>query len=157
MLRTTIAVVALCYTLSVGAVDIQEDRFDGSTRIVGGAPASEGQPGLTMLAVIRRGKLSTLSLGIHSHSEEWKYLHCNTTKWLVNGRPYVLPQPKHDGSVSAYGVSEFMWSKLTFAQLKRLSIAESMEYKVCNDEANVDQEGLDNIQDFAIAIENALK
>lgn len=156
-MRWIFGVVCFALVSVASAQSVEVDRFTGVTKIRDTVPGGQWNPSLMLSAMIKGGRVQSLSIGIVSQSDEWKYLKCNNTHWLLNGKPLPLPQPDYDGDVlQAGGVMEFMWTPVTLAQLKRISVAESFEYKICSDEVTVDAEGLESLQDFSVAVEAAL-
>ena len=75
-------------------------------------------------------------------------------RWLVDGRPFSLPDATHDGSVSQFGgVHEHISiSPVTMAQIESLARAKKVEWKVCNDEYTATVEELDDLRNFLIKL-----
>ncbi|GAA0715203.1 hypothetical protein [Dokdonella soli] len=152
-----VAALFLCHAAIAREPYITYDKFEGVTKIIGGAPQKEGSPGLTFLAVVKNKKLRELTMGVDSKSDEWRYLKCRSLAWLINGKRVVVGEPEYDGDVGYKGVYEHLYVNLSRHLLQQMSVASSIEYKVCNDEIAVTDEGLENIQDFALSVDDALR
>lgn len=137
---------------------IKEDRFEGTTQIISGAPLDGDKPGLQFLAVLKGKHLQGADLGVFSHSDDWRYLKCRSLHFLVDGKPLQLPQAKYDGDVGYAGhVTENFWMHVGMATYRQLAKAGSIEYKVCNDEMAVSEEGMLNLRGFVRAVEERTK
>jgi hypothetical protein len=141
-----------------GAPFIQDDRFEGTTKIISGAPLKEDQPGLQFLAVLKGKRITELDLGVNSHTEGWRYIKCRSMRFLVDGKPLPLPAADWDGDVGYAGyVNEYFWMHVSMATYRRLVKAELIEYKICNDEMAVSEEGMENLRGFVSTVEARTK
>lgn len=141
-----------------GAPFIQDDRFEGTTKVISGAPLNENQPGLQFLAVLKGKRIAELDFGVISHTEGWRYLKCRSMRFLVDGKAFPLPAATWDGDVGYAGlVNEYFWMRVSMSTYRRLVKAESIEYKVCNDEMTVSEEGMQNLRGFVSAVEERTK
>lgn len=81
-------------------------------------------------------------LTFHVSGSGWRYLRCNQTALLVDGKPFSVGKVEHDGRVGTGYVLEFLSIAIPTAALRQLGNAKTVEYKICNDEYRLDDADL---------------
>lgn len=73
----------------------------------------------------------------------WEYLKCHGVDALVDGKPFPMPPPRHDGS-TIYGslVHESIRIEPTWAEFSRIAAAKTVEFRVCTTEIKVPEKRL---------------
>jgi len=80
-------------------------------------------------------KISKPAIVLTTSSREWKYLRCNTTYWLADGKRVEPINVRHDGTTYRGGVIEQVVNEFSLEAFQQLAAAKSVEYRVCNTEA----------------------
>ncbi len=95
-------------------------------------------------------------INLQSSADSWRYLQCHHTGWLVDDKPFQLPQPIHDGSVGSGYVLEFLIiAPVTLKQIEQLARAKKVEFKVCNDEYTATTNEMDDFRVFLSKLREA--
>lgn len=63
----------------------------------------------------------------------WRYLTCHRTNMLVDGRPFLLPEADHDGTIGRSSVTETVSFFLSREQVMELLPAMEIKIRVCTD------------------------
>lgn len=145
---------------SRGVVRSSTDRFTGTTtyeyRGIGERPIASGRsPGLEFQAQAFVKSSAgddriTASIFISYFGRGWRYLRCQNLNWLVDGRPVELSKPNAVNDVMYGGrVAEIIVQSLTIEQLAMLGRANSVEFKLCNDEVALRQEDIAAMAEIA--------
>lgn len=132
-----------------GSVTDSVDRFTGSRTILfktDEAPAIR-KPALNLAIVLGSdGSLEEAALVISvintSRRGGWVYLQCHSVDWLADGKRVDIGESRHRGDVTRGGVIELITQQITPEQMSALVEAESVEYKICNDEFVVSSQDL---------------
>jgi len=157
-MRSVLTAMAMAATTaSASDVEIKTDRFTGKTTaslVSSKAVDTTGvylQPA-TVFAVNRYKNPDGYSVQVAFVGNRWRYLQCNKTYWLVDGKPYPMPAPGIVNQTLRGGVSEFFGFDLTAEQMNDLAQAKTIEFKVCADEYKLKDRGMLDIREI-----NALK
>lgn len=145
---------------ALGQVDTKSDRFTGDTTYTSHLTPELNSPlrPQTIVTVGQDGALKSAVIMLIGSSKGWKYLTCNSTHWLLDGKPIALDESKHIGKVLDGGyVIESMVQMLNVDQLRKFSQATTVEYKVCNDEGEMRTGERDDIRTIAGKVNVALK
>lgn len=109
-------------------------------------------------ATIKEGKQTEFNLMIAVIGSHWHYLQCHDVHFLVDDKPYTeLGQGKFASQMQGAATEEVWFFPLTREMLARLSSAERIEYKLCNDEKVFDAQDRAMLKDFGPALDDALK
>lgn len=151
----TILLLTTSVSHAQAQVEIRRDRFTQEIKIGTEVKADvsrlklDGQPAISLLGVYKAERLQELSLFITSLSSRWRYLDCNHTNWLIDGRPLTVSGPIRAGNVYKSGnVSEDLVFRPTLAQLHQFAGAKRVEYRVCNDEYVASAQEMRNFRDM---------
>jgi hypothetical protein len=63
----------------------------------------------------------------------WRYLNCHRTAMLVDGQPFPLPEPDHDGNIGRSSITETVVFYLNREQVAALTAALEIKIRVCTD------------------------
>lgn len=150
------AVVLSAQAVQASAIESSYDRFTGTTTLSTSIrhAVSVGSPvSVFFQAVVSKdSSISILRLAIIRSSQDLKYASCQQVHFLVNGEPLELESeyaPRVD-----QGVFEVFIVTLTPDTLLKLSNAQKVEYKICNDEFSMSAEVLGSgkeIYDYLVA------
>lgn len=133
-------------------ITVAQDRFTGEMKF-----STEFKPHLDgrlhpqiILTLDKDAKFKSAAFLLTGGFHGWKYLRCNETHWLIDGKPVELQKAVHHGDVANGGyVVETMIQPLDASQLKSMNAVKSVEYKVCNDEYAFDQDDLSGLLEIA--------
>jgi len=93
-----------------------------------------------------------------SKSTRWQYLNCNTTHWLVDDKPFELPQPIHQGEVGSGYVIEFLLIQpVSLSAIQQMAAGKKVEFKVCNDEVTLNKGEMEDLRKFVGIFERPSK
>lgn len=154
MKRLLILLMALPSSALGKGIEVTTDRFTGETTASISASNAiqglnpKGSPGSILSAQKIKNKDGNISnkLQIAFVSTRWFYLNCNGVYWLVDSKPFEMPKPIKLNDAMRGGVSEYFGYTITEEQFKALAAAESIEFKVCNDEYRINDNGLNVIR-----------
>lgn len=137
-------------------VEDKVDRFTGRREISWSHQAQHGLAANYNVAFHDGAKASTLKprIVLAGTSPTWKYLKCNTTYWLADGKRVEPISRDHDGKVSRGFVVELVSSVFAMDDLRTLANAKSVDYKVCNDEYILYESEMDGLRQFVQAIDS---
>nr|WP_019365240.1 hypothetical protein [Pseudomonas luteola] len=122
------------------------DRFTGETTISWISPAVFDTMVPNLFAKPSNSASNNAMLFLSGSSKTWRYLHCNQTYWLVDGRPIKPTFQKHDGKMGGRGVVEYIYNEFSLEQVKSMASASKVEFKICNDEYQFTQEQIDGFK-----------
>lgn len=148
MKHLLLAVLFTTPTVTHAQVEVEKDRFTGITTITTThTPKLDGTMRPKGIVTIKDGELlgtSIMLIGVH---DNWRYLQCNSTHWLIDGKRVSLPEPVHNGDVLDGGyVAEILLILNTGIDIfQQIGDAGTVEFKVCNDVYKFTHE---NIGDF---------
>lgn len=117
-------------------VRTERDEFTGATAIqlesesIGWDGETRAPRGRLAL-VVTNAELG--ALGFHITGPRWRWLECHHVALLVDGHPLPLPDVEHRGDVGRGYVSEHVWADLDRSALVRLTGAEAVRARICND------------------------
>lgn len=113
----------------------QDDRFTGlfHARFTDPPKALEAMHVSGFMEVERASGKGRVFVILTRPAKSWRYLECHTTRWLVDGERLSV-EAEHHGKVMDGGVIENLAFDLSAKDLARIAAAESVEYRVCNDE-----------------------
>ncbi len=157
-IATLLGALSIAPTLALAQVEKTYDRFKTATVVrarISGAD-DRGRPIPTLIGTFAGDKLvtspTTISLLFQKTSPDWKYLQCFGTDFLLDGRPFSLGEPTHDGRVGAGYVLEFIQFTVGFTRIVELASAHTVEVKICNDEFRLSAQEMSIIKDFVRAL-----
>lgn len=154
-----LAIITFSFCLanfSRGEIEVKVDRFDGSTTVQTKVPTKPKtlvkRPRFDLIGRYTGEAQRTkpgIAIMLISLSEEWQYLSCNTTYWLVDDKPLGLPQPTHKGSIrSGFVVEYLIIAPVPLSALQQMAAAKKVEFKVCNDEFTLNKEEMADLRKF---------
>ena len=149
-MRTALAFALAFVAMSASAdVSVKIDRFTGSTTY-----GTKLRPVYSHLAPIvtatkgADGKLS-ITIVLMGAFENWTYLQCHDTHWLLDGKPINLPPALHHGEVGDGMVIEDIIQKVPDLQtLGEFASASTVEWEVCNDQGQIGDANLADLRDL---------
>jgi hypothetical protein len=134
-----------------GEIKVVEDRFNGYTSI--------DLPYLDVPSPSIRNTLevhgffisahSGVTFSLTSKSEEWKYLECHQTSFLVDGKPFNAESLDYSGTVGSGHVLEFFNFFMPYSSFVKLANGQSVEFKICNDEYSLDAQHINVLRELA--------
>jgi hypothetical protein len=157
--------IAMCVHITplYGEIEVKHDRFTKGVTVQTKPHGSSSRPSLFLFAVlggipqvsIVEGRMIfkmtpsvTIQLWSMSHTG-WQYLSCHSLYWLVDGKSFPLPQPRHEGDAESGYVLEFLEIKdVEVSQIETLAKAKRVEYKVCSDEFVVSPAEMNDLRTF---------
>jgi hypothetical protein len=156
-----VAVAAVSFN-ALADLGISYDRFTGRTTITAPKPFPGTIPSagfevqaLTVFDGEKPRKLpASVVLSFKALSfDGWRYLKCHSVAALANGKPFALPPSKHDGgALGGSEVLESIYIDIPWAVFSALSRAERLEFRVCNTEAKLSD---DRIEEFRALVRAA--
>jgi len=142
------AVVLVTCSSLMASVTKEYDHFKNQTTLHSTFehPAQDGAPVFVIFAGYK-GKVfsgkqsdSYIMINISFISSEWRYLDCNDTHWLVDGKPISLPSCHYDGSVGdGYVLEQLSIIPIKVEDAEKLASAHTIEVEVCNDEYQLNE------------------
>jgi len=94
----------------------------------------------------KNGAFREAAILLHGTFDGWRYLKCNSTHWLLDGKPISLSQSIYDGDVlGGSTVYESVTQPLSKAQFRRFASAAEIEFQVCGDDSAFT---VDDVLDF---------
>lgn len=134
------AAVILCAILatSITYADVREkvDRFTGETTIKGSPPPNGTgalSPGVTVS--VKPDGTYTAEVYLISSGTTWRFLQCHDTHWLVDSKPFSLPEVTHKGVPMMGIVVEMEVSPgVTLDQIAAIGASQSVEFEVCGEQ-----------------------
>lgn len=161
--------LALLVSISAVASDLRDevvvetDRFTGRTKI-SYQPTPKSDPSgldLILLSVVEPEKpldAQAVSITLATSSDGWKYLDCHRLDWLADGKPVMVGDAEHEGSVlDGGGVLEMIGVYTDAKRFGQLARAQSVEYRLCNDEVQMSPAHSSAIRDFYAKLQEASK
>lgn len=156
------ALAVMLVPLSASAeITDNTDRFSGARtiRYSSDSEIALRAPMINIVGLDLRGDRSgaiLVSIGNSSRGPNggWQYLKCRETHWLADGHPFAPEKSTYDGDVLRGGVLEKFTYHLTVDQLSELAAAQTIEFKICNDEfafTPADIEGLREVRSRLLA------
>lgn len=131
-------IVGLWFLLPVplrAEIEVLHDRFSGDVTVRTKPTVASAKPSFLLVGAYEADGQPSVAINLFIKAQSWVYLQCHRTYWLVDGKPFQLPQPTHDGRVHSGYVIEFLViSPVTINQIEQLAQAKKVEFKVCNDE-----------------------
>jgi hypothetical protein len=146
--------IACLSALSQAEIEKKYDRFTQTTTVASKPiPPERGNPRLFLLATYPGEKppanLTDVGFFFVSCSKDWEYLSCNSTNFLIDGKPYSPGAATHKGHVSSGDVLEYLiYPKATFSTIKKLAAATKVEVKICNTEFVLSAKGMNDLKEF---------
>jgi hypothetical protein len=154
-MRALLLLVAAAPIAVLGQVSSGYDRFTGKTELW--APSMDvvmktaGKGKLTPQAFTNfRGAIPErppLSFGVAFRvvsKAGWEYLNCHDVDALVGGKPFALPQPRHDGSAHR-GAEVFESVLLVLSTEEFAALARGpTEFRVCRTEVRLTDRQLED-------------
>lgn len=152
-----LAIAILCSALSAQAnadVGRSFDKFTGRTSWIADEkperPKGEMSPQV-LLVLDKNGAFREAAILLHGTFDGWRYLKCNSTHWLLDGKAITLNPSKYDGDVISGGtVYESVAQPLSKAQFMRFASAAEIEFQVCGDDSSFT---VDDVLDFQELVE----
>lgn len=154
------------FTLLVGTVcaDAQAsksvDRFTGEVTYSTPMPSPQSaQTGMGMQAIVKvdpDGNFKNAAILLDHSGQDWKYLSCHETHWLVDNHPMrALPAAAHNGHVGSGFVLEFIIQPLPSLQVVRqFAAAKKIEFEVCGDQFAFDAADMRNLAELSADLQN---
>ena len=133
-----------------GGVYIDQDRFSGTTTIMGQTKVNIFKPTFS-LTQITIDKKSQYFLLITTVNDGWAYLRCKSNRYLLDDKPFKI-EGKHDGTVGRGSVRETFTIPMTQEQVAQLTAASKFEFQFCNDEFMATPDDMAMFKDFAKVI-----
>ena len=156
MRTSTLAIAILCSVMAEQAnadVGHSFDKFTGRTTwIVDEKPERpKGELSPRVLLVLdKNGKFNEADILLYGTFDGWRYLKCNGTHWLLDGKPIALSPSKYDGDViSGSTVFESIAQPLSKAQFMRFASAAEIDFQVCGDDSSFTVDGVLDFQELA--------
>jgi hypothetical protein len=150
----TLHLLLFVFGLSVplhAEIEVEHDRFDNSTTVKTKLTTERprGKPRILLHGIYEKGQpVASVGIILITSSDNWRYIQCTQTHWLVDDKPFQLPQPTHKGSVgSGYVIEQLIIANVPIKQIEQLAQAKKVEFKVCNDEYMATTE---EVKDFGI-------
>jgi hypothetical protein len=138
--------------LASAELEVIQDEFDGTTQIRTTPRGEVGHLDISFFGVLSRTpeELPYIHIFLEGAFQEWQYGRCFSTEWLLDGRPFLLPEATRDGSLSSSGgvVETLNISPISMQQLELMARAKKIEFKVCNDEYSASPEELQDLRAF---------
>lgn len=157
-----IVVFSFCLVNSSRAeIEVIVDRFDGSTTVRTKPQAVFKRLHFTLLCRYTGEAQKTnaiIEIVLIGAYEQWTYLKCNTTHWLVDSKPFELPQPIHEGEVGRGFVMELLTIvPVPLSALQQMAVVKKVEFKVCNDEFMLNKGEMEDLRKFVGIFKSASK
>ena len=134
------------------------DRFSGEISITTKPEAAHrGKIEVCLIGVIKNKKVALALLQLVTLNTSWKYLRCHPLYLLVDGKPFREISTSHDGSVGRSYVLEFIRTDLNFEEIKKLSKAKRIEFKLCNTEREFSISDLEDLKSFVRMMEEEIE
>ena len=112
-----------------------------------------GEFGFSVSAYIASDKKSALyDLTLITVSDHWRYMRCNSTAWLVDGKAAPYIRSDYKSSMGDSSTIEMLQATLSLADLTKLAAARTIEYQVCNDEGSLTPSDIDGIRKVLSAV-----
>lgn len=139
ILRLTYVLLTTLVAFRVNAeITFQKDRYTGVETFERTPEVNYKRPTMQLTAVMG-GDVAVVGFELAILSKSWRYMECNKTNWLLDGKPYNLEGGQHQGNVATGFVLErIVWNLPQTANssgpLGDIARAKSVEYRICNDE-----------------------
>jgi hypothetical protein len=151
--------VMILSRIAFAEIERKEDRFTNSISFGTKPSPSLSHPWLATYMNFKGGEKQFLCMFISSN-ESWRYLTCHSVYLLIDGKPFRSIKTQHRGSVGRGYVLEFIKTDLTFEEIKEISKATKVEFKICNDvwelarfPASARPSNLDDLKTFVSMVE----
>lgn len=126
------------------------DRFSGSTEHSYTGPSFPAPPAgqfkLSMHKTQQPGKDDAQFMFLIRTGSNWRYLRCESVRWLRDGQPFDFVEPTFQRDTMRGGVIEGLIFILTPEQHAQLASASTLELKICNDELAIPAADIDGIR-----------
>jgi len=129
------------------------DKFRDETNVTIPIPQEHGTlPRLWALSTYK-GRIITshppfVLINFVSESEDWEYLKCNDVNLLADEARVSILDTNHDGHVGDGYVLEYLTSKVSWDEAKKLSTAKSIEVKICNTVFSLSPNNISDLKEF---------
>jgi len=158
----TLALSLTCMSIGAQAeIKIKTDRFTGLTQIEtipDRKTMDLGRPIPNFAARVgnRDGvQKKAVRVIFMSKSEDWKYLKCHSTYWLINGAPTKFGKVVHDGNVGKGFIVESIEQHMTVEQFAKIAAAKKVEVRICNDEFQFTEQDLTDARKVQSALHDS--
>ena len=154
-------ILSLATTNAYAEIEIKFDRFTNKTTVsspVANQLVSRADTALTpnWFATYTGKKptelLSGMALTFWKINKSWEYLQCHSAAMLADGLPFPLAKSTHSGTVGRGYVVERIKVPFTLANVKKLSEAKLVEFKICNTEGRFSEDDLQDLREFIKAL-----
>jgi hypothetical protein len=77
-----------------------------------------------------------------TRSDQWQYLDCHHTDWLVDGKRDPYLEMKYENSMAGSSTLESFSKRVDRANIERLASSKLIEFKVCGTEGRVSEQDM---------------
>lgn len=163
-----IAAAGLATTAAHADPEVKYDRFKKQTTVTSDKLYAVGsqtygaqmpQHFINAIAVLQDSREhDSMAFAITNfHAGGWAYLQCSDVSWLVDDQPFDFGkmQPRRD-TMHGDAVAEEFMGIISHKQLAQLAAAKKIEWKICNDEFKLNDEGVAHIRKFLSVLDEQL-